>query len=453
MTPSWTVEIAEYIKSELGAKQLVFDGIDSNRLGGVAKLSAAELTAKQVDCFTDHFYPPKPEMVVASANAAKAAQKVYFVGEFASSTKAPELSTFLRTIERSTAVGDLYWSLFPHDDAYGFVEHADGNTCHFPGDDPDMQATMTMLRDHAYKMRGLATPPLPPPTRAPFITSAVGSMIAWRGVAMAVTYTVQRAPAAHGPWRTVCDGCATDRDTPWRDSSRGGGASAWYRVRASSSAGSGPWSAAVRAASVDRPVKTDDTRRALVFVATDKSSDTAAKSDDASAAALPRSRSRTAHARLGQRKLRELRARLAATPKPPPPPPPPCPPTLAAEAAEYGRISVKSCGAIGNHSAEQDTAAIELAMNMTKACKVSTIYFPPAHAGYSISRTIVIDTAAGGLVFQGSSGAGGWGVMPPLVIIQAYNHSRPVFLLNVRSPAQKILRASFTPSSQEIPIL
>ena len=133
MTPSWTVEIAEYIKSELGAKQLVFDGIDSNRLGGVAKLSAAELTAKQVDCFTDHFYPPKPEMVVASANAAKAAQKVYFVGEFASSTKAPELSTFLRTIERSTAVGDLYWSLFPHDDAYGFVEHADGNTCHFPG--------------------------------------------------------------------------------------------------------------------------------------------------------------------------------------------------------------------------------------------------------------------------------------------------------------------------------
>ena len=181
-------------------------------------------------------------------------------------------------------------------------------------------------------------------------------------------------------------------------------------------------------------------------------SDTAAaKSDDASASALPRSRSRTAHARLGQRKLRELRARLAATPKPPPPPPPPCPPTLAAEAAEYGRISVKSCGAIGNHSAEQDTAAIELAMNMTKACKVSTIYFPPAHAGYSISRTIVIDTAAGGLVFQGSSGAGGWGVMPPLVIIQAYNHSRPVFLLNVRSPAQKIFRASFTSSSQEIP--
>jgi ribosomal protein L34E len=40
-----------------GAKQLVFDGIDSERLGGVANVSEAELAAKSVDCYTDHFYP------------------------------------------------------------------------------------------------------------------------------------------------------------------------------------------------------------------------------------------------------------------------------------------------------------------------------------------------------------------------------------------------------------
>ena len=61
---NWTLEIADFIKGELEAKQLVFDGIDSERLGGVAKLARAEIEAKSVDCYTDHFYPPNPAMVV-----------------------------------------------------------------------------------------------------------------------------------------------------------------------------------------------------------------------------------------------------------------------------------------------------------------------------------------------------------------------------------------------------
>ena len=78
---AWTAEIAAYIKAELGAQQLVLDGIDSERLGGVAHLAPDELTADHVDLYTDHFYPPKPAMVVASAAAALAAGKVYYVGE------------------------------------------------------------------------------------------------------------------------------------------------------------------------------------------------------------------------------------------------------------------------------------------------------------------------------------------------------------------------------------
>jgi hypothetical protein len=79
---NWTVEIADFIKGELEAKQLVSDGIDSERLGGVAKLPLAEIEAKSVDYYTDHFYPLNPAMVVASATAAKAAGKVYYVGEY-----------------------------------------------------------------------------------------------------------------------------------------------------------------------------------------------------------------------------------------------------------------------------------------------------------------------------------------------------------------------------------
>jgi hypothetical protein len=49
---AWTNEIADYIKGELGAKQLVFDGIDSERLGGVAKLPEPELAARKAAMWT-----------------------------------------------------------------------------------------------------------------------------------------------------------------------------------------------------------------------------------------------------------------------------------------------------------------------------------------------------------------------------------------------------------------
>jgi hypothetical protein len=48
----------------------------------------------------------------------------------------------------------------------------------------------------------------------------------------------------------VCDACATDRNTPWRDASRATAAPkavVWYRVRgngAGPASTSGPWSAA-----------------------------------------------------------------------------------------------------------------------------------------------------------------------------------------------------------------
>ena len=89
MPAAWTAEIAAYIKAELGAQQLVLDGIDSERLGGVARLAPDELTADHVDLYTDHFYPPNPAMVVASAAAALAAGKVYYVGEYAFSPPPP----------------------------------------------------------------------------------------------------------------------------------------------------------------------------------------------------------------------------------------------------------------------------------------------------------------------------------------------------------------------------
>jgi hypothetical protein len=262
VSANWTNHIADFIKLELGAKQLVFDGVDSERLGGVAKLDPVELAAQNVDCYTDHYYPPKPAMVVASAAAAHAAGKVFYVGEY--SWTGGGLQTFLKTIEKTYAcTASLYWSLFPHADDHGYVSHGDGYTLHWPGDTPSQQKSVALLRAHAYAMRGVAAPPLPPPTGAPLITSAADPMLAWRGVAMAASYTVQRAVARAGPWTTVCDACATDMDTPWRDTSRAtdtpNGTDVFYRVRANGGlergacVGSGPWSEVVESPYTPQP--------------------------------------------------------------------------------------------------------------------------------------------------------------------------------------------------------
>ena len=152
------------------------------------------------------------------------------------------------------------------------------------------------------------------------------------------------------------------------------------------------------------------------------------KADDA-LAALSRSRTRSPHARLGQSKLQELKARIASLSPAPPPYRPPCPPGIAAEVQEFGWISVTTCGAIGNLTAEEDTAGIELAINLTKSCGTNTVWFPPA-PGYQTTKTIVIDMSNDGIVFQGSSGAPGWGVTPPLSTVTPFNFSGPVFLVN-----------------------
>jgi hypothetical protein len=102
----------------------------------------------------------------------------------------------------------------------------------------DMTARAEIVRAHNYAMAGLPVPPraLPP---APAVTSArhgptsfigrVGTRVRWQGAAGAASYTVQRAPAAGGPWTTVCDRCATDVDDGYADHAPAA-RTAWYRV-------------------------------------------------------------------------------------------------------------------------------------------------------------------------------------------------------------------------------
>ena len=131
----------------------------------------------------------------------------------------------------------------------GFVQHSDGLTVHFPGDDATMRAAVARFLTHAGAMAGAPLPPFPAPP-APTVTaaSAGAGTVSWQGAALAGNYSVDTSAAAGGPWTTVCASCATDNQTPWRVP---GGLSAgtWVRVQGVGTQGArGPYSAAVQAA-------------------------------------------------------------------------------------------------------------------------------------------------------------------------------------------------------------
>ncbi len=249
---AWVKTISTYIKN-LDHHHLVLDGNY-----GVATY-APPLPA--VDILSNHYYPLDIAEMKKDAATARAAGKAFIVGEFDWQGKngGDPLKDFLDAVHAIPAVsGDLYWALFEHDDAFGYVDHSATYTLHYPGETPAARARARDLRWHAYAMRDL--PPLPDglPT-APLITSISDGRVAWRGAFLADRYTVERAThGPSGPWTVVCSRCATDNATPWTDVSQPAGV-VWYRVRAYNLSGlPGPYSPVYRAVvGVEREVVDD----------------------------------------------------------------------------------------------------------------------------------------------------------------------------------------------------
>ncbi|GCE28765.1 hypothetical protein KDA_42490 [Dictyobacter alpinus] len=240
---NWTRTISDYIK-----------GIDNHHLimDGSKNISAGTLAINSVDMFTQHFYPLSDSLLTSDAQVASYQHKVFVAGEYDwTGTKGGDtLSSFLPSVEHNSEIaGDLYWSLFGHNDTYGYTQHDDGYTLHYPGNTADRRARIQSLRSHAYAMSKQAVPNLPAPG-APLITSIAGNKISWRGSDIAVNYSLESSVSGNnGPWTIICRQCATDNDTPWTDDARPRQKS-WYRVQAYNLDGvAGPYSPPVLASS------------------------------------------------------------------------------------------------------------------------------------------------------------------------------------------------------------
>jgi hypothetical protein len=152
---------------------------------------------------------------------------------------------FLDTLRRDPRVaGDAFWALQAHARGHGWmpipanttdraaaarIETGQWWALYYTGirtlvnSARDMAARAQVIRAHNYAMAGRRVPAHARPRR-PTIT-AVRPRIYWQGSAGAAAYSIERAPAASGPWRTVCNRCVSDSGNGYR--TRVGG---WYRV-------------------------------------------------------------------------------------------------------------------------------------------------------------------------------------------------------------------------------
>lgn len=220
MTRPWVDEIAGHLK-KLSPRHLVAAG---SQFG----VDPSALASPAVDIVDVHYYPPTADKITADAAQVAAGGKVYMAGEYGSTSATPDLMTAIAA-DRNVS-GAAFWSLFAHGDDHGYVQHDDGFTLHYPGDDAAMAAHAAAIRAFDYAMAGYhRTPPVPAPGR-PLITHLTRSggtvTVAWRGATTAGAYTIRSAAHPHGPWTTVCDRCATDVTGSWT----GTAAPGWYQV-------------------------------------------------------------------------------------------------------------------------------------------------------------------------------------------------------------------------------
>ncbi len=243
--PSWTREIAHYIKS-LDTNHLVMDGFNT------ARLRPESLEIPDVDIVTTHHYPGNKqsfaELIRANAEMAKG-KKPYIVGEFGFVSTA-QMADAMQAIADSSCSGGMLWSLRFRNRDGGFYWHSEpglgGNlykAFHWPastiGNDYDEINLMAIVRSNAFAIRGLAVPPMVIPAPPTLLPIADASAISWQGSVGASGYQVERAAKREGNWQIIAsnvDEAMTQYRPQFADENVPAGT--WfYRVRAQNDSG------------------------------------------------------------------------------------------------------------------------------------------------------------------------------------------------------------------------
>jgi hypothetical protein len=238
----WTREIVDHLR-----------GIDKRHL---VLSSAWNATIPGVDVCVAFVYPHWRQPLSSLRDelvACRSARKPFVAYEYGwdrtNYRTVGAFRAFLGTLAKNPLVaGDAFWALQAHRRGHGWmpipantadraaasrVETGQWWALYYTGigtlvnTAKDMATRAQVIRVHNYAIAGKRVPPHAIPPR-PAITSVV-SRVYWQGSAGAKSYSIERAPSAAGPWRTVCTRCVTDASNGYVDRSPTARTS-WYRV-------------------------------------------------------------------------------------------------------------------------------------------------------------------------------------------------------------------------------
>ncbi|KAK4095589.1 CAZyme family GH5 [Purpureocillium lilacinum] len=155
----WTVEISQFVKS-LAPKKLIMDGTYG--------INKSHLAIREVDIFSNHFYPTNSSVLQNDIDIVGSAGKTYMAGEYDWTGNIPTASSLedffgiiesRQTTPRPVAIGTQFWSLFMHNapDCNHFVNHTDGFSLQYgnPLNTAHNNSQIAKIRRHLFRMKGV----------------------------------------------------------------------------------------------------------------------------------------------------------------------------------------------------------------------------------------------------------------------------------------------------------
>jgi len=209
-TPKWTNEICKFVKS-IDSNHLTMDGFHA----GDARNESID--DPYVDILTIHLYPNpyKPQSIIEKLKKnfeRSKGKKPLIVGEFGFITTNGAADVMDYMIDSGLS-GACLWSLRYHRREGGFYHHLEGwspnsrfKSYHYPGfatgDSYDETNMLNLIREKAYKLKGMDAPKLPKPKAPKLLDITSVGNINWQGSVGASGYDIQRSENLF-TWQTI----------------------------------------------------------------------------------------------------------------------------------------------------------------------------------------------------------------------------------------------------------
>ncbi len=200
-TPKWTTEICKFVKN-IDSNHLTMDGFHT------ADARNESINDPYVDILTIHLYPNpyNPQSIIQKLKSnfdRCKGKKPLIVGEFGFITTNAAADVMDYMIDSGLS-GACLWSLRYHRREGGFYHHLEGwstnsrfKSYHYPGfpsgDSYDETNLFNLIREKAYKLKGLDVPKLPKPKAPKLLDITSVGNINWQGSVGACGYDIQRS--------------------------------------------------------------------------------------------------------------------------------------------------------------------------------------------------------------------------------------------------------------------